>query len=167
MAHAERVNNRARSRRVNCITCPPPCVSHIVRRAHEARRAILPRCPPIQASVLSCRMHACSPCFIPSKAMKDSARALHPCKQRSLCGVSDPRVLNMRVYVCMCIYPHNFDRGRNVALTCAFGAVAQVTKNILEKDVQKVSFGHLILQCRALHITPYCLVHREPKAPPQ
>jgi hypothetical protein len=46
MRDAERVKHIPRMNCVNRITSRMPCVSHIVRRAHEARRAILPLCPP-------------------------------------------------------------------------------------------------------------------------
>jgi hypothetical protein len=60
-------------------------------------------------------------------------------------GSADPRVLNMRMYVCMCIHPHNFDRGRNVALTSTFTVGYAEGKNTCKTDVQKGVFGHLIL----------------------
>jgi hypothetical protein len=60
-------------------------------------------------------------------------------------GSADPRVLNMRVYVCMCIHPHNFDRGRNVALTSTFTVGYAEGKKTYKTDVQKGVFGHLIL----------------------
>ena len=60
-------------------------------------------------------------------------------------GSADPRVLNMRMYVCMCMYPHNFDRGRNVALTSTFTVGYAEGKKTLKINVQKGVFGHLIL----------------------
>jgi hypothetical protein len=51
-------------------------------------------------------------------------------------GSADPRVLNMRADMCMCMYPHNFDRGRNVALTSTFTVGYAEGKNTLKKDVQ-------------------------------
>jgi hypothetical protein len=81
-----------------------------------------------------------------SKAPAKHAKSLHIVVSRGVkCRVCDPRVLNMRVYVCMCIHPHNFDRGRNVALTSTFTVGYAEGKNTYKTDVQKGVFGHLIL----------------------
>jgi hypothetical protein len=60
-------------------------------------------------------------------------------------GSADPRVLNMCMYVCMCMHPHNFDRGRNVALTSTFTVGYAEGKNTCKINVQYGVFGHLIL----------------------
>ena len=79
------------------------------------------------------------------RTAKQRKRVLSVVNRGDFAGSDDPRVLNMCVYVCMCMYPHNFDRGRNVALTSTFTVGYAEGKKTLKINVQKGVFGHLIL----------------------